>query len=277
MRQGNRHFRIVPAARVLRRVSLATGSWGYLGSMGKGRLRDTWVLRKHELARLGIIYVAFTAAWFAVGWLLTHPLQDSFIVHNDERISRWFVDRRTPGLNSLSFVGSMLSDTVVKILVTAVVAIVMLIVWKRWLEPLVVCVALILEALTFITVTTLVNRPRPGVPHLDTSPVGSSYPSGHTGAAVAYSAIVVVLLWHTRRRWIRWLAVAVAAILPVCVGLARMYRGMHFFTDVVFGALLGGASVVATVRVLSQAATEHHIEVAPAVEEHPSATDLAHA
>ncbi|HVE18351.1 MAG TPA: phosphatase PAP2 family protein [Ilumatobacteraceae bacterium] len=244
--------------------------------MEKVRLRDTWVLRKHELARLGIIYVAFSAAWFVVGWLLTRPLKDSFIVHNDERIARWF-EKKQGRFNSLSFVGSMMSDTVVKILVTAVVAIVMLIVWKRWLEPLVVCVALILEALTFITVTTLVGRPRPDVPHLDTSPVGSSYPSGHTGAAVAYSAIVVVLLWHTRRRWIRALSIAVVAILPILVGLARVYRGMHFFTDVVFGALLGGASVIAAVKVLTRAAADHHIEVAPRVEEHPSAPDLAHA
>ena len=256
---------------------LAAPSSGYIGTMKNVRLRDTWVLRKHELARLGIIYVAFSAAWFVCGWLLTHPLKYSFIVNTDESIARWWVKQRTTRLNSLSFAGSMLSDTVVKILVTAVVAIVMLIVWKRWLEPLVVCVALVLEALTFITVTTLVGRPRPDVPHLDTSPVGSSYPSGHTGAAVAYSAIVVVLLWHTRRRWIRVLAVAVAAILPVLVATARMYRGMHFFTDVVFGGLLGGASVIATVRVLTRAAADRHIEVEPLVEQNSSTTDLAHA
>ena len=250
---------------------------GYIGIMEeKVRLRDTWVLRKHELAKLGIIYVAFSAAWFVVGWLLTHPLKHSFIVHTDESIARWF-EKKQGRFNSLSFVGSMLSDTVVKIVVTTVVAVIMLIVWKRWLEPLVVCVALILEALTFITVTTLVGRPRPNVHHLDTSPVGSSFPSGHTGAAVAYSAIVVALLWHTRRRWIRGLAIAVAAILPLCVGLARMYRGMHFFTDVVFGALLGGASVYATVTVLIRAAADRQIVVeSTTTEEHRSPTDLAH-
>lgn len=242
--------------------------------MADTRLRDTWLIRRHEALVLGIVYALFTGIWFSVGWLLTHPLKDSSIVHTDQSISEWFVRQRTPRLNSLSFVGSMLSDTVVKIVVTAIVAVVMLIVWKRWLEPLMVVVASILEALCFITITTLVGRPRPGVTHLDTSPVGSSYPSGHTGAAIAYSAIVVVIFWHTRRRWIRALAVAVAVIVPVCVALSRLYRGMHFFTDVIFGALLGGASVIATATVLLRAADRQHQPVN--ADEREPAIDLVH-
>jgi membrane-associated phospholipid phosphatase len=242
--------------------------------MADARLRDTWLLRRHEALVLGIVYALFTGIWFSAGWLLTHPLKDSSIVHTDQSISEWFVKQRTPRLNSLSFVGSMLSDTVVKIVVTAIVAVAMLIVWKRWLEPLMVVVALILEALCFITITTLVGRPRPDVPHLDTSPVGSSYPSGHTGAAIAYSAIVVVIFWHTRRRWIRALAVAFAVIVPVCVALSRLYRGMHFFTDVIFGALLGGASVIATAMVLLRAADRQHQDI-DADESEPT-MDLAH-
>jgi undecaprenyl-diphosphatase len=197
-------------------------------------------------------------------------------------MSEWFVPHRTPRLNSLSFIGSMMSDTFVKIIVTAIIAIVMLIIWKRWLEPLMVVVPLILEAMTFITVTWLVGRPRPDVPHLDTSPVGSSYPSGHTAAAVAYSAIAVVIFWHTRRTWIRALVVTIAAIVPVLVGVSRLYRGMHFFTDVIFGALLGGTSVVASAIVLRRAAerqgqelpdleSPHHHDV----HEHPQDEELA--
>ena len=242
--------------------------------MATPQIRDTWLVRKHEALQLGILYALFTGVWFAIGWLLTHPLKNSFIVHADQSISRWFVDRRTPRWNSLSFAGSMLSDTLVKIVVTAIIAVVMLIVWKRWLEPLMVLVPLVLEALCFITVTTLVGRPRPDVPRLDSSPVGSSYPSGHTGAAVAYSAIVVVVFWHTRRRWIRALAVAFGVLIPLCVAVARMYRGMHYFTDVVFGALLGGASVFATVIVLRDAADRYQVEEpvalhGPAIESTP--------
>jgi membrane-associated phospholipid phosphatase len=227
--------------------------------MSTSRIRDTWLVRRHEALMLGILYAAFTAVWFIPGWLLTHPLKDSWIVRNDQSISEWFADHRTSRWNSLTYIGSMLSDTVVKIVVTAIVAVVMLFIWKRWLEPLIVTIPLILEALTFITVTTLVGRPRPDVPRLEGSPVGSSYPSGHVAAAVAYSAIVVVVFWHTRRRWIRALAVGFAVLIPLCVALARLYRGMHFFTDVVFGALLGAASVVASVIVLRRAANEHEL------------------
>jgi undecaprenyl-diphosphatase len=236
--------------------------------MPQQRLRDTWIIRKHEAAVLGLLYVAMTAVWFSFGWLLTRPLKNSAIVHNDQSMAEWFVPHRTPRLNSLSFAGSMMSDTLVKIVVTAIIAIVMLIIWKRWLEPLMVVVPLVLEALTFITVTTLVGRPRPDVPHLDTSPVGSSYPSGHTAAAVAYSAIVVVIFWHTRRTWIRALVVTIGALVPILVGLSRMYRGMHFFTDVIFGALLGGTSVIASAIVLRNAARRQHQDLPDLDEPH---------
>jgi membrane-associated phospholipid phosphatase len=238
--------------------------------MSEPRLRDTWVLRKHEASVFIVIYAAFTAVWFAVGWLLTNPLKGSWIVETDQSISEWFANRRTSRLNSLTFIGSMMSDTLVKIVVTALVAVTMLIVWKRWLEPLIISVALILEALVFITVTTLVGRPRPDVPRLETSPVGSSYPSGHVGAALAYSAIVVVVLWHTRRHWLRVLLIAVGVIIPLCVALARIYRGMHYFSDTILGALLGGASVIAAVTVLRRAADR---EPAQETEERPAGVE----
>ncbi len=235
--------------------------------MSEPRLRDTWLVRKHEALVLGILYAAFTTTWFAVGWALTHPLKNSWIVHADQSISKWFVDRRTPTMNSLTFIGSMMADTMVKIIVTAVVAIAMLIVWKRWLEPLMVVIPLALEALTFITVTTLVGRHRPNVPRLETSAVGSSFPSGHMGAALVYSGIIVVVFWHTRRHWVRALAGAVGVLIPLFVGFSRIYRGMHYLTDVVFGALLGGACVISTVIVLRHAAAEHPAAVSS--EEHP--------
>jgi len=236
---------------------------GYAGAMDgtrpHARLRDTWILGRREVLTLMGVYVLFTGVWFAIGWSLRHPLAHSSIVRTDQHISEWFVPRRTPRLNSLSYAGSMMSDTVVKIAITALVCLLVLIVFKRWLEPLVIAVPLVIEASCFITVTTLVDRPRPNVPRLETSPVGSSFPSGHVAAAVVYSAIIVVVFWHARRAWIRAVAVALGVIVPICVGVSRVYRGMHFFTDVVFGALLGGACLIVCTLVLVHAAERRHL------------------
>ncbi|MEQ1698496.1 MAG: phosphatase PAP2 family protein [Ilumatobacteraceae bacterium] len=218
------------------------------------RLRDTWLVRRREWVLLFGAYVALAAVWTAIGLLLTHQLADSWLTRSDLAAERWFVAHRTSALNSWSSVLSMAADTVVKVAVTTAIALVLLVRFRRWKETLMIVAALVLEAMTFITVTWIVNRPRPDVPRLDSSPVGSSFPSGHVAASVAYAAIVVVIFEHTRRRLPRVLGVVVVAALTLGVAFSRMYRGMHHPTDVVMGAILGGVAVCVTVVILRDAA-----------------------
>jgi undecaprenyl-diphosphatase len=219
------------------------------------RLRDTWPLTWPDAGLLAAAYVVLTLVWVGIGELLTGPLEDSALVKADQDVAEWFADHRTETWNTWADAGAMLADTVVKIVVTAVVAGIMLAVWRRWREPLLVIVALVLEASAFITITWLVGRPRPDVPRLESSPVASSFPSGHTAAAAAYTAIAVVIFWHTKNVWIRTVAVVVSVALPVIVGLARTYAGMHYLTDVIAGALLGWAAVLVAWWVLRPART----------------------
>ncbi len=188
-------------------------------------------------------YVVLTAAWVGIGLLITGPLGGSGLARLDQDMATWFVEQRTESLNDWANVGAGLADTLVKIIVTAIIAAIMLAVWRSWREPLMVVLALVLEASAFITTTWIVDRNRPAVERLEDSPVGSSFPSGHVAAAVAYGAIAVVIFERTRNGLIRTVTVIVMVAVPVIVGLARMYQGMHYFTDVVAGAALGAASV----------------------------------
>ena len=82
--------------------------------------------------------------------------------------------------------------------------------------------------------------PRPRVPHLDEAPPTSSFPSGHTAAAVCfYGSIAAIILWHSRHRWIKVAAVVICAAVPLLIAGSRVYRGMHYPTDVLAGLLLG--------------------------------------
>jgi membrane-associated phospholipid phosphatase len=222
-----------------------------------GRLRDTWrqtwPIRWQDVGLLAACYVLLTGIWSAIGWTIVEPLDDTAVVRTDERVANWFVEQRTPTLDDLSLAGSLLAETIVKIVVTAIIVLVLLWAVKRWLDPLVVAVSLILEAMVFITVTWIVDRPRPDVEQVDASPVDSGFPSGHAAAAACYIAVAVVVFWHTRNRWIRAMAVAFTAPMPIIVGVARMYRGMHHLTDVAAGVLLGAASVVLVTWILCRA------------------------
>ena len=215
-------------------------------------LRDSWLLGGRELLELAVAWASLVLAGVGVGEFVLRPDDDNVITRLDDRVSTWLAGRRTPTWDRISWVGSMLAETAVKVVVTGVIVAVMLRTWHRWLEPTVVAIALVLEAAAFITITVIVRRPRPDVPRLDGSPVDSSFPSGHVAAAAAYGALAVVFLWRGRRVVARVLLGAVALVV-VAVGLARTYRGMHFLSDVVAGVVLGVASVVVTAVIVRRA------------------------
>ena len=215
-------------------------------------LRTTWPLHRRQLGQLAAGWAVLTLLWIAMGKLITGPFEGGAIVRTDVRAAEWLAQRRTPTWNSLTFWGSYLAETLTKVVVTAVVALVLLKVWRRWLEPLVVAVALVVEAAAFIVVTNIVGRPRPDVPRLDGSPVDSSFPSGHVAAAAAYGAFAVIVCWHTRKWWPRLLAVGIATTVTLIVSLSRAYRGMHFASDIVAGVVLGCGSVLLAVAVLGR-------------------------
>ncbi len=217
---------------------------------GHDGLKSTWPIHRREAGLLAIGYLVLVGVWTGIGALITGPLEPSALTRADQRIAQWLVDHRTSTWNHLTVWGSFLAETITKVVVTAVLAIVLVRVWKRYFEPMVLVVSLVIEAAAFIVVTHIVGRGRPDVVRLDNSPVNSSFPSGHVAASMAYIAITVIIFWHTRRRWPRFLSVIVTALIPIIVGVSRMYRGMHYFSDVVGGALLGGAAVLLTVTVL---------------------------
>ncbi|MFF0001728.1 phosphatase PAP2 family protein [Streptomyces avermitilis] len=84
----------------------------------------------------------------------------------------------------------------------------------------------------------LADRPRPPkewIPHdeVEDRPDSSSFPSGHTAAAVAFTA-AITSTWP--------LAGALCALPTAMLGVERVHSGAHYPSDVAAGAVIGLAS-----------------------------------
>ena len=193
--------------------------------------------------------VVLAVVLVGIGWVLAKVVQNDGIGRADTGVSRWFVGERTSDLNDAteytSEVGGTLTVTALAVLAVAVAAFV----WRRWREPMLVAVAVAGEVAIFVTVTLLVDRQRPPVRHLDPAPPTSSFPSGHTAATVVlWGALAVLASERARSALVRGLFVALAVAVPLVVAASRMYRGMHYLTDVLGGLLLGWLWLLACVR-----------------------------
>ncbi len=200
------------------------------------------VIARRVALELGIAYALLTLTWIVIGRAIVGI---DVVVDNDESVSADLAANRTENMDDLTAWGSMLSDTMVKILVTALAAAAIFAVWRKWRDVGVLVLSLVLEASVFITVTWVIARARPDVMRLEDSPVDSSFPSGHVAAAAAYGALVIVVAWHTRRWWLRAGTALAVAIVVAIVAWSRVYRGMHFLSDVAAGVALGVASIAA--------------------------------
>ncbi|XEI32514.1 phosphatase PAP2 family protein [Aeromonas veronii] len=70
---------------------------------------------------------------------------------------------------------------------------------------------------------------------------GFGMPSGHTASALLFWGALLGWLWPTHR----WRAISLALLLALVTGLARVWLGVHFISDVAVGLLIGGLLLAA--------------------------------
>ena len=200
--------------------------------------------------RLTVTLLLLLGVTLGAGWLLTRASQGDAFERADGAFVQWLAGHRTGLLNSVSGPVAELGNTGVVVGVAVGVAIVLA--WlRRWRSILLLAVVLLGELAVFLTTTALIDRSRPPVPHLDAElPPTSSFPSGHTAAAIClYGALAALALAATRSRW-RRLAVILAVVVVLAVATARLYRGAHYPTDVLCSVLFAVPWLLVVVHLL---------------------------
>jgi membrane-associated phospholipid phosphatase len=151
----------------------------------------------------------------------------------DDGVERTLARDRTTFWNTITEWVTWCGETITVVIGAAISVIVLRLLLHRWREAWIIVLATAGQALTFVATQAVIQRKRPPVPKLDPSAPTSSFPSGHTAAALAlYGGLAVVAWLVCAPRALRALLTTLAVIVPIAVALSRLYRGLHHPTDV---------------------------------------------
>ncbi|MEP6760558.1 MAG: diacylglycerol kinase family protein [Sporichthyaceae bacterium] len=197
--------------------------------------------------RIGLLLAGLYVMLAGLGLLITRAdTRDNPLSEDD--LSRWLADRRTGFLDGATSVFTALGEPAVVLVATLVAVAALRLTLGRWREPVFLVVTMASQAV-LVVLTRVVSRDAPDVARLDQVDAGSSFPAAHTAAATAFLVAATLLVgWHVRPRTVRVPLVVVLVALPVLVGYADLYRGLHHLTDVLAGYLVGLGSVAITTR-----------------------------
>jgi membrane-associated phospholipid phosphatase len=210
--------------------------------------RERWRVRRFLRSRLdpgvatGLALTAalalFVVAGAVIGILVWMVRTNTGVVRFDTGAARWAATNVT-GISSrvITFLTDLGSTPLIILLALGVAA------YGAWHWHSA-------SILTFLTIVVggqflmsnlikfAVERARPDIHRLGVIS-GTSFPSGHSTAAAATFAALALILGRGRGPTVRAILAGVAVSIAVMVACSRVLLGVHWFSDVVAGLLLG--------------------------------------
>jgi undecaprenyl-diphosphatase len=196
------------------------------------------------LAGFAAVSIAVTAGWMA-------PL--------DQAVVMSVAGHRTAFLNNLAVNLTALGSAPVVTVIALIVSLYALAAGRPRLV-----LALLWTPASFLlddVLKLLFQHPRP-TQAIIAIPDSYSFPSGHAVAASAlYITLALIAAQGERRQRPRRILLSSGVAVALLVAWSRVYLGVHYFSDVIGGLLLGGAGSIAAALVLSR--TDRHEAVQP--------------
>ncbi|MCK0165569.1 bifunctional DedA family/phosphatase PAP2 family protein [Marinobacter sp. S6332] len=161
----------------------------------------------------------------------------------DQLVMQWFSDLRQPLLDAPAIVATLLGDPPV-LTAAALLACLALAFRGHYAAAIHILLAAVITAalVTILKAAFGIDRPDQVV----NPPSSGSFPSGHTAGITVFVTLVASFVAAETRNSKRWQTYMLVSLPLIPVAVSRLYLGVHWFSDIVGGLLLGLAITGAT-------------------------------
>lgn len=146
-----------------------------------------------------------------------------------------------------------------------VAGVIVFLLWRRGLvtQAMGLAYAVVGTAIAVTLIKILVARPRPPEYLRLVAETGYSFPSWHAAIAIVFwGYLAYFAITRVKSAPIRLLVFTMCTLLICVTDFSRLYLGVHYFSDVIAGTLLGGLVLLFSIRGRGQT---HSTRVAPLV------------
>ena len=178
-----------------------------------------------------IILIVLTIVAFV--WLSKSMYFDS-IINFDNKVIDWFNNIHVNGFTNILKIITNLGDWYLPI---AVIVCIFLFLKNKWYFYILSGSYLLSGIISFVS-KLLILRPRPVIALINI-PKSYSFPSGHTLTSIVFYITLCYIFTLNKNYNKRILLLILKNILIFLIALSRVYLGVHFFSDVIGGFILG--------------------------------------
>ena len=157
----------------------------------------------------------------------------------DMQVLYTLVSIRTPGMTACMRLVTTFGEWYI-VIPLAAIAVTILAKQRFRLEATELAYTVLGTTVAVLIIKELVARPRPPQAFRLVQEIGYSFPSWHASMAVAFWGYLSFLaMRQVRHEWGRIILALFCAALALTIGFSRLYLGIHYFSDVIGGFLLG--------------------------------------
>lgn len=138
---------------------------------------------------------------------------------------------------SISKILAIIFSTKCCIVILFILCIISYFIKRNWRITLTQLVISLLPMVYIFAIKFIVHRPRPFIGVKVKLPPDPSFPSGHTAAAVAICAMILMILYVSNKSLLK-LGLIISIVVVVIVALSRLVVAAHFPTDVITSAIM---------------------------------------